>query len=380
MLPFANVSGDAEQEYFADGMSEDLITELARLPELFVIGRGTSFSYKGRSVAAREIGRELGVHHVVEGSVRRSGSRVRITARLCDARGGQEVWSERYDRELGDVFALQDEVVGGVVTGLRRALGGDIRHVPRERPVRPDVWQLLVQGRAQIELNTPGGVVAGRDLLSRCVELDAGLVPAWAELGRAEYGMHLFGIGDGEHLERGLAHLRHALELDPDEPLAHSYLGVALALRGDREAAVSAGRRALELAPGRADLLLALGGLLNFVGGAEEAISVLRSLTRLDPSQRYMHLFQIAICYWRLGRTDEAIAKHRESLQLYPDFLGPHMNLAAIYASLGELHQARASLAEVMRVRPDFSIAMVPRLPAGREFLIENLRKAGLRE
>ncbi len=381
VLPFANVSGDAEQEYFADGMSEDLITELARLPELFVIGRGTSFSYKGRSVAAREIGRELGVHHVVEGSVRRSGSRVRITARLCDARGGQEVWSERYDRELGDVFAVQDEVVGGVVTGLRRALGNRIEHAPRERPVRPEVWALLVQGRAQVDLFTPSGVAAGRDLLARCVALDAGFVLAWVELGRAEYTQHLLGAGDGEHLDRGLAHVRHALELGPDEPLAHAALGVALGLGGDHDAAVSACRRALELAPGRADLLLSLGSALNFAGRAEDAILVLRSLTRLDPAQRYMHVFQIAACYRRLDRTDEAIAKHRESIELRPDFLGPRMNLAAIYASLGELNHARASLAEVMRLRPDFSLRMVPRLPSpGREFLIENLRKAGLQE
>ena len=186
VLPFANVSGDAEQEYFADGMSEDLITELARVPGLFVIGRGTSFAYKGRSVAAREIGRELGVRHVVEGSVRRAGARVRITARLTEAKSGQEIWSERYDRELGDVFALQDEVVGGVVAELRRALGAGIEHTPRERAVRPEVWELLVQGRAQLERYTPESGPASRELLLRCVGLDPEFALGWAELARCE--------------------------------------------------------------------------------------------------------------------------------------------------------------------------------------------------
>jgi adenylate cyclase len=267
-----------------------------------------------------------------------------------------------------------------VVAELRRALGAGIEHTPRGRAVRPEVWELLVQGRAQVELTTPGGLVAGRDLLSRCVALDAGLVPAWVELGHAEYMMHFYGMGEGEHLEQGLAHLRHALELDPEEPLAHSYLGIALAVRGDREAAVSAGRHSLELAPGRADLRLGFATLLNFAGLYEEAIPVLRSLTRLDPAQRYMHLFQIAVSYRPLGRVDEAIAKYRESLQLAPDFFAPHMILAAIHAQLGELNQARAALAELMRLRPDFSIAKIPRLPIAREFMIENLRKAGLRE
>ncbi|MEX2204619.1 MAG: adenylate/guanylate cyclase domain-containing protein [Myxococcota bacterium] len=380
VLPFANVSGDAEQEFFADGMTEDLIAELARVPELFVIGRGTSFSYKGKSVAARELGRELGVRHVVEGSVRRAGSRVRITARLTDAQSARETWSERYDRELGDVFALQDEVVGGVVAELRKALGAGIEHAPRGRPVRADVWELLVHGRAQLDLNSPAGVLAGTALLERCVALDARLALARAELGRAEYTAHLLGIGEGEHLERGIDHILHALELDPDEPFAHLALGIALTFRADPEAAVSASRRALELAPGRADVVLAHGMLLNFVGRQEEAIPVLKSVTRVDPAQRYMHLFQIAICYRRLGRVDEAIAKHRESIAANPVFLGPHMNLAAIYANLGQMNQARASLAEVMRLRPDFSIAMVPRLPTGREFLVEGLRKAGLKE
>ena len=320
------------------------------------------------------------MRHVVEGSVRRAGSRVRITARLCDARGGQEVWSERYDRELGDVFAIQDEVVGGVVAGLRRALGSRIEHAPRERQVRPEIWELLVQGRAQVDLNSPSGASAGRDLLARCVALDAQFAPAWVELGRAECTQHLLGGGDGKHLETSLSHVRHALELDPNEVLAYTGLGVVLALRGDFDAAIAACRRALEQAPGRADLLLGFGMVLNFASRAGDAIPVLRSLTRLDPAQRYMHAFQIAISYRRLGRTDEAIAKHRESIELRPDFLGPHMNLAAIYASLGELNHARASLAEVMRLRPDFSIQMVPRLPSGREFLIDNLRKAGLRD
>ena len=380
VLPFANVSGDAEQEYFADGMSEDLISELARVPGLFVIGRGTSFAYKGKSVAARELGRELGVKHVVEGSVRRAGSRVRISARLTEASSAREIWSERYDRELGDVFALQDEVVGGVVTQLRRALGASIEHTPRERPVRPEAWELFVQGRTQVELSTPATALAARELFLRCVALDPEFALGWSELARAETQLTLLGVEGGAYLEAGLEHVRHALELDPDEPMAHLQLGHLLSMSGDREAAVASGRRALELAPGDANVRLGFATLLILMNRTEEAIPLLKNLTRLDPAQRYMHLFQLAVCYRRQGRIDEAIAKHRECLQLRPDFLGPHMNLAAIYASLGEMNQARASLADLKRVRPDFTMASVPRLPTGREFLVENLRKAGLPE
>jgi adenylate cyclase len=379
VLPFANVSGDAEQEYFADGMSEDLITELARVPGLFVIGRGTSFAYKGKSVDARALGRELGVRHVVEGSVRKSGAKVRISARLSEAASGRELWSERYDRELGDVFALQDELVGGVVAELRRALGAGIEHTPRERAVRPEVWELLVQGRAKLERNSPDSGPASRELLLRCVRLDPEFALGWAELARCEHFLHLLGTEDGA-LERGFEHVRHALELDPEEPVAHMTMGLLLAMRGEGEAAVASARRSLELAPGDATLRLHFGTLLLHANRAEEAISVLKNLTRLDPAQRYMHLFQLATCYRRLGRIDEAIAKHRECVAANPDFFGAHMNLAAIHAQLGELNQARAALAEVMRLRPDFSIAKIPRLPTGRDFLVENLRKAGLRE
>lgn len=380
VLPFANVSGDAEQEYFADGMSEDLISALARIPNLFVIGRGTSFSYKGRHVAARLLGRELGVRHVVEGSVRRSGSRVRITARLTDTKSGQEVWSERYDRELGDVFALQDEVVGGVVAELRRALGTDIEHAPRDRPVAPEVWELLVQARAQIEIRTPASALAARELLLSCVDLDPEFALGWAELANSESFLHLLGVEVADYLEHGIEHVRRALTLDPEEPVAHAILGVLLSLRGEGEAAIAAARRAIELASGDANVQLQFGTVLNFAGRTEEAIPVLKNLTRVDPAQRYMHFFQLALCYRRLGRIDEAIAKHRESLQVNPDFFGAHMHLAAIYVDLGELNQARASLAEVMRLRPDFRVARIPRLPFGREVLVENLRKAGLKE
>lgn len=380
VLPFANVSGDAEQEYFADGMSEDLITELARIPELFVIGRGTSFAYKGKNVAAREIGRELGVRHVVEGSVRRAGARVRITARLTETKSGREIWSERYDRELGDVFALQDEVVGGVVAELRRALGAGIEHTPRERAVRPEVWELLVQGRAQTDLNAFESQLRAQDLLQRCVALDPELAIGWSELARSEYQLALFNVDHEANVERGLGHVRRALTLDAGEPNAHLQRGMLLAMRGEWTEAVASARRAAELAPGRADLRLWLATLLIHVDRADEAMPILRSLTRLDPALRYMHLFQLAICYRRLGRIDEAIAKHRECLAANPSFFGAHMNLAAIHAQLGELNQARASLAEVLRLRPDFSIARIPRLPSGRDFLVDNLRRAGLPE
>ncbi len=381
VLPFANVSGDAEQEYFADGMSEDLISELARIPNLFVIGRGTSFSYRGKSVSARELGRDLGVRHVVEGSVRRAGSRVRITARLTDARNGREIWSERYDRELGDVFALQDEVVGGVVAELRSALSTGIEHAPRERPVRPDVWALLVQGRAQIARQTPESELAGRELLLKCVERDPELAIGWAELARSEYFLGFFGVEDGDrYLQQGLDHVQRALQLDSAEPIAHLTLGFLLAMRGEGEAAISSARRSVELTAGRADLGLWFCSLLLFANQAQQAVPLLKNLTRLDPALSYMHLFQLADCYRQLGRIDEAIAKHRECLTANPGFYFAYMNLAAIHAQLGEMNQAHAALDELLRLRPSFSIAQIPRIPGYRDYYVDNLRKLGLQE
>jgi len=380
VLPFANVSGDAEQEYFADGMTEDLIAELARLPEVLVIGRGTSFAYKGKSIDARALGRELGVRHVVEGSVRRAGARVRISARLSDAQSGHEVWSERFDRELGDVFALQDEVVGGVVAQLRSALGTGIAHAPRERTVRPEVWALLVQGRAQIEANTVPSVRASRELLERCVALDPELAPAWAERARSEATIFFFGLEGEETLARAFEHARRALALDPNDPDAHAALGFAQSMRGEDDASLASIRRAVELAPGRADLRLRLATGLVLIGRAEEGIRLLKQLQRLDPAQRYMHLFQLALAYRRIGRIDEAIAKHRECLALSPDFFGAHMNLAGIYVDTGDWNLARAALAHVRRLRPDFTIAGIPRVPRGRDWLVTNLRALGVPE
>jgi adenylate cyclase len=317
---------------------------------------------------------------VVEGSVRRSGSRVRITARLTEAHSARETWSERYDRELGDVFALQDEVVGGVVAELRRALGAGIEHTPRERSVRPEVWELLVQGRTQTERYTHEFGPSSREPLLRCVTLDPEFALGWAELAHCEQYLHLLGVDDEPYLELGFDHVRHALELDPKEPVAHMTLGLLLAMRSEHEAAVASARRSLELAPGDASLRLSFGMLLVHANRNDEAISVLKNLTRLDPAQRFMHLFQIALCYKRLGRIDEAIAKHREALVENPDFFGAQMQLASIHAQLGEMNQARAALAELLRIRPDFSIARIPRLPTARAWLVENLRKAGLRE
>jgi len=298
---------------------------------------------------------------------------------LTDARSGQEVWSERYDRELGDVFALQDEVVGGVVAELRRALGSRIEHTPRDRPVGPEVWKLLVQGRAQIEVD-PERAGAGRELLLRCVTLDPEFASGWAELARTDYFLHFFAVtGTDEYLVQGFDHVRRALALDSEEPVAHLTLGQLLAMRGEDEAAVASARRSIELAPGRADLRLWFGSVLQFTDRAEEAIGVLKSLTRVDPALRYMALFQLALCYERLGRSDEAIAKHRECLQANPAFYWAHVSLSVIYARLEEMNQARASLDAVLRLRPGFSIAEIPRLPIDREQWVENLRKSGLR-
>jgi adenylate cyclase len=236
----------------------------------------------------------------------------------------------------------------------------------------------MVQGRTKRSSSSIESVYAARELLLRCVSLDPDFALGWAELARAERQLHRH-EGGTEYLEDGLRHAQRALELDPEEPAAHMALSDALNGRGDGEAAVAAARRATELAPSDASLRLDFGMVLSSQGHSEEAVRELRSLTRLDPALRPTHLFLLGIAYRQLGRTDEAIAKFQECAHATPDFYAAHMNLAAAYASLGDMNHAREWLTELMRVRPDFSVAKVPRI-VRRELLIEDLRKAGLRE
>ena len=236
------------------------------------------------------------------------------------------------------------------------------------------------QGRAQNERNSAEGGLAAHELLRSCVALDPDFAPGWAELARSEQFAYFLGIEGDESLERGFEHIRRALELDPDHPEAHLTLGLLHLMRGDARTAAECSRRGLELAPGRADLRLWFATFLVHIIETDEAITILKGLTRLDPALRYMHLFQLALCYRRLGRIDEAIAKHRECLEANPNFFGAYMQLASIHAELDLMNQAHAELAQTLRLWPEFCVARIPRVPNGREILVANLRKAGLRE
>jgi adenylate cyclase len=386
VLPFANLSGDPDQEYFADGMTDDLITDLAKLSGLLVIARNSAFVYKGRAVRVQDVGRELGVRHVLEGSVRKAGSRVRITAQLIEAASGHHLWAERYDGELADIFALQDEVTRKIVEALRVRLRPGERAARERAPTRnPDAYDCLLRGRALSRMRTREAARRALELFERATQLDPAFALAWAELGQTRMNAWVLRYFEEGDRERAFEATRRAVELDPAEGLVHAVLANVLSMRGSHDEAVASARRAIAIDPGSARCWTVLGTVLNFDDQPEEALRALDWARRLDPQgTEWWCEFQTGVAYRMLGRWEPAIAAYRRALATSPEFPPGYMSIAACYGHLGDVERAREALVELQRLDPDFSLARLPRLafrnPKALEAIAEGLRKAGMRD
>jgi adenylate cyclase len=386
VLPFVNMSGDPEQEYFSDGITEDLITDLSRLSGLFVIARNSSFYYKGKTVKVQEVGKELGVRYVLEGSVRRAGDRVRITAQLVDAPTGHHLWAERYDRELHDIFALQDEITQEIVSNL----GVEVRQAELERVRRTPTANLTAydyflrgweyQWRLTREMN-----LQAQQMWEKAIELDPQYAEAYAWLGSAHFLEWAFQWNqDPQVLERVFALAQQALALDNSLPEAHGLLSLAYLWKRQHEQAIAAGERAIALGPNDAMNYLWLAEILNFAGRPEEALGLAEKAMRLDPRNQELYLFQAGTAYFLTARTEEALAAFKRFLTCYPNHLAAHLIMAAIYAGLGQEETAQAEAAEVLRINPQYSLEMWKQTlptkdPAVGELALALLRKAGLK-
>ena len=386
VLPFINMSDDPEQDYFSDGMTEDLITDLSKISGLFVIARNSVFTYKGKAVQVEEVGRELGVRYVLEGSTRKADSRVRINAQLVDATTGGYVWAERYDRELKDVFALQDEITQKIILALRV----EVREAERERVRRIptdnlNAYDSYLRGLEYFYRYTKEANARAQQMYERAIELDPQYAGAYALLGATHFTELAFQWSqDPQSLERAFELVQKALALDDSLPAAHGILGYVYLWKKQYEQAIAEGEKAISLDPNNADAYATLGRILNWAGRPEEGIRLVKKAMRLNP--RYPPRYSVALggSYCLLVRTDEAIAIQKRVITRNPDNLFARICLAACYGNLGRAEEARAEVTEVLRLSPNFSLEVWSRsLPhndlAGAAGMLEGLRKAGLK-
>jgi len=387
VLPFANMSGDPEQDYFADGLAEDIITELSRFRWFFVIARNSSFVYKGRAVDVRAVGRELGVRYVLEGGVRKSGERLRITAQLIDATTGNHLWAEKYDGKLADVFDLQDNITRTIVATLPgRIEAAHAERIVRTPPTDMAAYELVLAAKVLHHRSTKDDNAAALQLVERAIDVDPGFAQAYAWRGCLTGQAVANGFVDGnprEHLKRAFDSVMNGLALDENDIECHRVLCEAFMAQGDLVRARAHHERAFALNPNDPRIVAQRGELMTWLGEPEQAIEWLQMAMRLDPFgvRERAHLLGRALFAAR--RYAEAADAYRQSAYLRrPE---PHADLAAALAQAGRAAEAAAEVAETMRIKPEFSAAAYVKglgyaREEDREHHREALVKAGLPE
>jgi adenylate cyclase len=384
VLPFTSMSGDVEQQYFGDGITEDIITELARFRSLHVLARNTSFRYRGQDVDVQRVGRELGVQYIVEGSVRRLGERIRITAQLIDTATGHHVWADRFDRNQEELFAVQDQVVKTIAATLvGRMQAAATERAQRKAPASLAAYELVLKGDA-LPLYRPGASEEARKLFEQAIALDPGYAKAYSLLANLEMtDWYRDFNAPPELLDRAFASAQKAVAIDPNDP--HSQVAVARLhqTRGAYARAEYHYGKARELNPNSALLMAGFGDLNITLGEPEKALDHFREARALDPFFEPSWLWPITgVAHFLARQYEEAIAALERSNE--PPYWA-HLYMAASHAMLGNLERARHHAAETVRLKPDFTIAhAITRQPlrrdSDREHLLEAFRKAGLPE
>jgi len=386
VLPFANMSGDPEQDYFADGISEDIITGLSKLRWFFVIARNSSFAYKGKGVDVRRAARELGVRYVLEGSVRKGGNRVRITTQLIDAETGNHIWADRYDGELTDVFALQDEITKKVVAAIEpRLLEAEGLRSQSRSPEELGAWDRVIRANSLFWRLTKNETEHAIEMLQRAVERYPEYAPAHSLLAFALLISGYMGSRLTEpQLKQAAAHAARAAELDDSDPSAHLALGFAAFMRRQTPIAAAEFHRALSLNPNFAAAHGYLGWALAFDGQTALASAHLEEAMRLSPHDPQNAIFNtgLAIVHYFDGRFAQAVEYSRKALQQRSAFTAGYRIHVASLAQAGEIDEAREALGRLKELHPELSIAWmeqnVPYTPGPMAKFLEGMRKAGL--
>jgi len=386
VLPFANMSGDAEQEYFSDGISQDLITDLSKVSALFVIARNSSFTYKGKAVKVQEIGRELGVRFVLEGSIRKAGNRVRITAQLVDAGSGGHLWADRFDRELTDIFAAQDEVVQRIVGALAVKLTQlEAQEIRRGGTRNVEAYECWLRARELLGQGTRESTAQSKTMHRRALEIDSKFAAPYSGLAFAATSdyVNAWTADPALALNEAEKWARHAIELDDRLPIGHVALSNVLVWRRQHDDALVQLNRAVELDHNYAQGHALLAMALMYSGRAEEALAPFATAMRLDPHYPNIVLHLLAQAYFSLGQYETAACHLLERITRNPNTDACRMLLAACYGHLGRAEEARTAWTGLLAFNPGFSLtqrADVLPYKDSSDFqrIAEGLAKAGL--
>jgi adenylate cyclase len=384
------MSGDPEQDYLADGICEDIITALSKIRVFTVIARNSTFTYKGQSVDVKQVAIDLDVNYVLEGSVRKSGNRIRITAQLIDHEG-LHVWAEKYDRVIEDIFELQDEITQTIAGALEPELNAVERgRAANKPPGNLDAWECYQRGLWYMWRLEHEETIAARDLFQQAIELDAGFATAYAYQSYCNYILVVLAFSEEQDrlLEEGKLLAKKAMEIDPRDPVAYFAMGRNLMMLGDHDDSIAALKYSLELNPNFAQSYFGLGFALALSGELDEAREKIQTAIRLSPRDPLMVGFTnvLAMACVMASDFEEAVEWAKRSLRL-PTPVGywNHATLATAYANLGSMEEARVALQEAVRMKPDLSISFLEKLlptrnKDGLEIYLSGLSKAGLPE
>jgi adenylate cyclase len=387
VLPFVNMSDDPKQEFFSDGITENIITGLSKISGLFVIARNSSFTYKGKPVMVRQVAEDLGVRYVLEGSVQRSGDRVRITAQFIDALKGHHLWSERYDQDPKDLFAIEDDITKKIITALQVILtkGEQAILLGKGTENLNAYLKCMEANEYLLRMNKDANLMA-RQRAEEAIALDSKYSSAHAILGNTHIKDVIFNwsASPRESMVRAFESAKKALSLDDSNVQARMVLTWIYLLKREHDKAIEECEGAVSLAPNAADAVFTFGIVLRFAGRVKDAIPMFERAIRLNPIPQAAYLSQLALSYTFIGEFEKAIGVCKKGLSKNPDDLVGRLALVVAYTSLGRESDARAEVAEVLRIDPKFSLEYAAKTwpyknEADRDLVLNALRKAGLK-
>jgi adenylate cyclase len=385
VLPFTNLSEDPQQEFFCDGITIDIITDLSKFRHLFVIASNTAFTYKGKSVKVTDVGKELSVQYVLEGSVQEAGERVRINAQLIDATTGNQIWAQRYNRGKKDLFTLQDEIIQTIVRTLAIKIEtAEQSRVMHKITTNYQAYDYFIRGTGYLLHRTRSAVSKARQLFEKAIELDPQFASAYTALGwsyhlQVEYGWTEF---IEQTSQRAASLARKALSLDDFQPSAHELLGSVYIRMGQYDLAIAELQRSLDLNPNDARVFNEMGEVLLYTGKTDDAIKFINMGLRFNPKPTPGIFMELGLAYYLKEKYDDAVKILKQGLAKKPDFVGHQIVLTAAYAQLGRVEDARLSAQKVLRRHPFFEVESYGTIfqnLSDRKHLREGLRKAGLK-